>query len=177
MDSGSQLEPHEQKCSFGFPVGIPRAGMFSWFSCWNPQGRNVLVGFLLEFHEKSFHSSSLMPLKFQGHGILGQSQVQPLPGCARRLQAPPGGQPLWPHQVLGLRFLSEAMVISVLLLRMGSTGRWPALLWGDNTGWGRAEMGPLRLGLDPSHLVAGYRIIGNCLDVGVLRWTVVKPTP
>lgn len=54
--------------------------MFSWFSCWNPRGRNVLVGFLLEFHEKRFHSSSLMPLKLQGHGILGESQVQPLPG-------------------------------------------------------------------------------------------------
>lgn len=85
MDSGSQLEPHKQKCSFGFPVGIPRAGMFSWFSCWNPRGRNVLVGFLLEFHEKRFHSSSLVPLKLQGHGILGQAQVRPLPGFACRL--------------------------------------------------------------------------------------------
>lgn len=84
MDFGFQLEPHEQKCSFGFPVGTPRAGMFSWFSCWNPRGRNVLVGFLLEFHEKRFHSSSLMPLKLQGHGILGESQVQPLPGFIRK---------------------------------------------------------------------------------------------
>lgn len=84
MDSGSQLEPHEQKCSFGFPVGIPRAGMFSWFSCWNPWGRNVLVGFLLEFHEKHFHSSSLMPL-FQGHGVLRDSQALSLPGSARGL--------------------------------------------------------------------------------------------
>lgn len=71
------LEPHKQKCSFGFPVGIPRTGMFSWFSCWNPWGRNVLVGFLLEFHEKCFDSSSLMPLKFQGHGVLGDSQAHP----------------------------------------------------------------------------------------------------
>lgn len=84
MDFGFQLEPHKQKCSFGFPVGTPRAGMFSWFSCWNPRGRNVLVGFLLEFHEKRFHSSSLMPLKLQGHGILGESQVQPLPGFIRK---------------------------------------------------------------------------------------------
>lgn len=42
------------------------------------------MGFLLEFHEKRFHSSSLMPLKLQGHGILGESQVQPLPGFTRK---------------------------------------------------------------------------------------------
>lgn len=78
-DSGSQLDLHEQKCSFGFPVGTPRAGMFWWFSCWNPRGRNVLVGFLLEFHEKRFHSPSLVPLKIPGHGTLGQAQVQPPP--------------------------------------------------------------------------------------------------
>ena len=82
MDSGSQLEPHGEKCSFGFPVGIPRAGMFSWFSCWNPRGRNVLVGFLLEFHEKCFHSLSLVLLKFQGHGVRRDSQACPLPGFA-----------------------------------------------------------------------------------------------
>lgn len=45
------------------------------------------MGFLLEFHEKRFHSSSLVPLKIPGHGTLGQSQVQPLPGFARRLGA------------------------------------------------------------------------------------------
>lgn len=52
--------------------------MFWWFSCWNLRGRNVLVGFLLEFYEKRFHSSSLVPLKIPGHGTLGQSQGQPL---------------------------------------------------------------------------------------------------
>lgn len=29
------LESHEQECSRGFPVGILRAGMFSWVSCWD----------------------------------------------------------------------------------------------------------------------------------------------
>jgi hypothetical protein len=61
------------------PAGPPPAGMFLRFSCWNRLGGNVLVGFLLEFHEKRFHSSSLVPLKFQGHGILGDSQTQPSP--------------------------------------------------------------------------------------------------
>lgn len=35
------------------------------------------MGFLLEFHEKRFHSSRLVPLKFLGHGVLGDSQAQP----------------------------------------------------------------------------------------------------
>lgn len=35
------------------------------------------MGFLLESHEKRFHSLSLVPLKVQRHGVLGDSQAQP----------------------------------------------------------------------------------------------------
>lgn len=64
------------------PAGTPRGEMFFWFSCWNPTSRNVLVVFLLESHEKCFHSLIPVLLKFQGHGVRRDSQARPLPGFA-----------------------------------------------------------------------------------------------
>ena len=37
------LESHEQECSRGFPVGILRAGMFSWVSCWNSMKKAFIL--------------------------------------------------------------------------------------------------------------------------------------
>ena len=152
--------------------------MFSWFSCWNPQGRNVLVGFLLGFHEKHFHSSSPVPLNFQGHGVLRDSQVCPFPGSTCRLWVSNecGDLLEWGHFSHQRCFCSSSELSSsdfCSVAIMGSPRKWPDCL-GYGLGWSGTEMERCCLSLDLSYLLVVTIDTPKILSLSFLIWMVIE---
>lgn len=134
----------------------PPAGMFSWFSCWNHLGRNVLVGFLLEFHEKRFHSSSCVPWSLWGVESRGIPKPSPpgLPTALRHLIS----VETWSSDQCATASATGRRELSHSHFQLAAGNRENLQAANPET---REEVGSFYLGLGSSYLLSGWPVPQN----------------